>query len=95
MNENVPAGITAIYVYDGRVLAHASDFHRGAPGGFTQAEAQTHRAKSRLAVEVVRALSSPALYENLDAYDCERLMQKMKGKVHVLSIGQSPAGEES
>lgn len=85
-----PAGVTAVYVYDGRVIAHASDFARDRPGGFDVIEAQTYRAKQRLAFEVVKALASPALYENLDAYDCEKIMGKMKGKVQVLEVGYSP-----
>lgn len=83
----IPAGVTAVYVYDGRVIAHASDFDRSRPGGFTVLEAQTHRVEQRLALEVVRALASPALHENLDAYECERIMHKMKGKSYVLPVG--------
>lgn len=83
----IPSGVTAIYVYDGRVIAHASDFQRSRPGGFTVLEAQTHRAEQRLAVEVVRGLSSPALYENLDAYACEQIVQKMKGHIYVVPVG--------
>ena len=78
-----------MYVYDGRVIAHASDFARDRPGGFDVIEAQTYRAKQRLAIEVVRALSSPALYENLDAYHCEQILQRMKGKMQVLEVGYS------
>lgn len=83
----VPAGVTAVYVYDGRVIAHASDFDRSRPGGFTVLEAQTHRAEQALAVAVVRTLASPALHENLDAYDCEQIVRKMKGKSYVLPVG--------
>lgn len=81
-------GITAVYVYDGRVIAHASDFARDRPGGFTVLEAQTHRVNQRLAVEVVRALASNALHENLDWYDCERIVAKMKGKSFLIQVTQ-------
>jgi len=83
----VPAGVTAVYVYDGRVIAHASDFSPDRPGGCTVLEGQTYRAKQRLAFAVVKALSSPTLYENMDAYDCERIMGKIGGKCYVLPVG--------
>lgn len=87
MDENNSiAGVTAVYVYDGRVIAHASDFSRGRPGGFTVLEAQTHRAEQALAFAVVRALASQALHENLDAYECERIVAKMKGKSYIIPV---------
>ena len=89
----IPDGVTAVYVYDGRVIAHASDFKPDRPGGFTTFEAQSHRAKSELAWEVVRALASPALWENLTTYDCEQIVNKMKGKIHVLPIDSNAVSE--
>jgi hypothetical protein len=83
----IPAGVTAVYVYDGHVIAYASDFDRGQPCGFTLLQAQTHRVEQRLAFEVVRALSSRPLYESLDAYACEQIVRKMKGKSYVLPVG--------
>ena len=80
-------GVTTVYVYDGRVIAHESDFARDCPGGFTLLEAQTRRARAALARGVVQALASPALYENLDTYDFEQILRKMKGQVQVLPVG--------
>lgn len=89
------AGVTAVYVYDGRVIAHASDFNRSRPGGFTVLEAQTHRVEQSLAFAVVRTLASPALHENLDAYECEKIMRKMKGKVYIIPVPHpDSAGEQ-
>lgn len=90
----VPPGVTAVYVYDGRVIAHASDFDRDRPGGFTVLEAQTHRVEQRLAIEVIHALASPALYENLDAYACEQIVRKMKGKSYVLPVGHDDSSDD-
>jgi len=87
-----PPGVTALYVHDGRVIAHVSDFHPSAPGGFTLLEAQTSRAKRNLAIELVRALSSPHLAEALDEFDCAGIMRKMKGTVLVLQHGHSAGG---
>lgn len=86
MDEKLIAGVTAVYVYDGRVIAHASDFNRSRPGGFTVLEAQTHRVEQALASAVVRALASEALHENLDAYECERIIAKMKGKSYIIPV---------
>ena len=92
-DEKVPTGVSAIFVAEGRVIAHVTDFSQSRPGGFTVREAQESRAKSRLGFAVVRELASPLLYSGLDEYDCERIMNKIKGgKVHVLPIGSS-AGE--
>lgn len=95
MNKNDPSGVTVVYIYDGRVIAHASDFAPDCPGGFTTSEAQTYRAKRALALAVVRALSSPTLYENLDSYACEQIVNKMKGHMHVIGIGTAePASDQ-
>lgn len=82
-----PSGVTAIYLYDGRVIASASDFAPDRPGGFTVHEAQEYRARSALNCAVVRALASPALHENLGAYECEQIVRKMKGSVRILRHG--------
>lgn len=84
-----PLGVMAVYVYDGRVIASASDFNRFTPGGCTMAEAQTYRVRNALAWEVVRALASPALYENLSAYDCQQIVQKMKGREQIIPISHA------
>jgi hypothetical protein len=87
MSDEVPTGVTAIFVVEGRVIAHATDFNRSRPGGFTVREAQESRAKAALGAAVVRELASPLLYSGLDRYDCERIMNSIKnGKVHVLAI---------
>lgn len=88
----IPQGITAVYVYDGRVIAGASDFKPDRPAGFTTLKAQKHRAEQELMREVVRALASPALYENLSPYDCEQIVRKMKGNVYFLPV--PPESEE-
>lgn len=83
-----PPGVAAIFVIDGRVIAHAACFNRSTPSGFTLAEAQEHRARGMLAWEVVKALASPALYSGLDTYGCERIVNSIKGgHVHVMQLG--------
>lgn len=86
------SGVTAIYVVEGRVIAHASDFNRSRPAGFTVQEAQEHRARERLACEVIKELSSPLLYNNMDAYTCEQILRKLPGSTFVLPVS-SPVSE--
>lgn len=95
-NDAIPSGVSAIFVADGRVIAHVADFNRSTPGGYTLREAQESRARMQLARAVVKELSSPLLYEHLDAYDCEQILRKIPGKVHVMAIGgtSSSAGDE-
>lgn len=90
MDENPSiTGVTAVYVYDGRVIAHANDFNRSRYGGFTLIESQTHRVEQALAFAVVRALASEALHENLDAYTCEQIVKKMKGKSYIIPVANA------
>jgi|SRR6185312_11083293 len=93
LTESAPKGVTAIYVHEGRVIAHVSDFHRDAPGGFTTREAQQYRARDALALAVVRALSSPLLGDHCDAYLAQQLLQRMPGKVHILPVGYGDGDE--
>ena len=87
----IPEGVTAVYVYDGRVIAAASDFKQDRPGGLTVFEVQKHRAESELCWEVVKALASPALWENLSAYDCEQIVRKMKGRAFLVAVDSDSA----
>jgi hypothetical protein len=87
----IPTGVAAAFVVEGRVIAHVTDFHRSTPGGFTLQEAQESRAKARLGAAVIRELCSSLLFDSLDQYDCERMMNKIRGgKVYVFSIGPAP-----
>lgn len=88
MSNETIAGVAAVFAVDGRVIAHVTDFNRSTPGGFTMQEAQEHRAKARLGAAVIREMASSLLCSALDDYDCERIMNKIKGgKVYVFPIG--------
>ena len=89
--EPIPPGMSALFIAEGRVIAHVADFARDTYGGFTLQESQEHRVRDRLAMAVVKELSSPLLYSNLSAYDCQRILEKISGKVHVLAIGGEAA----
>lgn len=92
----VPQGVTAVFIdTDGHVIASANCFDRSRPSGFTVTEAQIHRVRDRLAVEVVKQLASPRLYENLSAYDCQQIVGKMKGKAHIVIVGGEDNGRGS
>lgn len=94
--ETIPTGMSAIFVSDGDVIAHVTDFARDRYGGFTLQESQEHRVKDRLARAVVKALSSPLLADNMDNYTCQRILEKIPGKVHIMPIGgaHSATGDE-
>lgn len=89
-----PPGVVAVYISGNRVIAHAASFEPNKPGGFTVLEAQKQRAKQRLAVEVVKALASPTLYEGWATYDYERLMDKMAGAVKLIPIGHADDADD-
>ncbi len=86
-DEKIPPGVSAIFIADGRVIAHASDFNQSRPGGFTVQEAQEHRVRTRLAHAVIRELSSPLLANSIDSYLAEQILRAIPGKVHILPIG--------
>lgn len=63
---------------DGRVIAHAADFERGSPAGFSVREAQESRCKRQLSIEVVRVLASPLLSEAVDYYIADQIVARMR-----------------
>ena len=85
-------GIVAIYTdKGGRVIASASDFELSAPGGFTLAEGQEHRANICLCRAVIDAYCSSVIGAALDSYDCERIVHKLGGTVTVIPVGHKNA----
>jgi hypothetical protein len=92
MSDPIPTGMSAIFVAEGRVIAHVTDFNRSTYGGFTLAESQESRVRDKLAAAVVKELSSPLLHDNMDSYECKRILEKIPGKVHVLPIGGADNG---
>jgi len=76
--KEVPCGVVAILIgKDGRCIASASDFNQSGYGGFSLYDSQKMRAKRALAYEAMRALSSPAIYDVVDTYDYEKIMDAM------------------
>lgn len=62
------AGCVLVFTDEhGHIVAHAADFERSAPGGFTLLEGQRHRARRALAFAVCNAYASPMLVRGLDA----------------------------
>jgi hypothetical protein len=76
---------------DGRVIASVIDCDLNRPGGFTVEEAQTQRARLKLANETVRTLCSDDVAAVLQGYGAEKLMDSLvhqKGyRVTVLPVG--------
>lgn len=93
--EEIPQGIVAILqTKEGVVIVTATDFHTGTPGGFSQKEAQTIRAKDRLALKAVDGLSSPLLSGAIDKYAATQILSKMCDngcRVVVVPVGYNEA----
>lgn len=86
-SEMVPPGVIAVFVHEGRVVAHAADFNRSIAGGHTLQDAQKSRVRISIAQAVVRECCSGLVADNLDSYECERILQKLPGKTHLIPIG--------
>lgn len=88
------AGVVLVFLDEaGRAIAHAADFHRDRPGGYSLEEAQRLRAKRALGVAVCRAYASDQLVRAIEGYDCERILQNLVNKfgcrIHQISIGHN------
>ena len=78
MEQKTPPGIVAILIdKNGKQISNATDFQTGFPAGFTQREMQECRARSYLAINVIKALSSPFLSDAIPQYEAEQIMQNM------------------
>ena len=86
-----PVGVVAIFIKDGRVIAHAADFNLSVCGGYSLKDSQIGRAKASLARNVVREYCSQIVSDNLNSYDCEQLVAKLKGITKYIYVGH---GEE-
>jgi hypothetical protein len=81
-------GCVGIYTDpEGRVIASVSDFERQGFGGFTLYRSQEIRCKRMLAHAVIAAYCSNVIASALDAYDSERLVEKLKGKMTFVPVG--------
>ena len=85
--EQMPPGVVAVFISDGRVVAHAAEFNRSTYGGFTLRESQEVRARASLAHAVVRECCSRLISDNLGTYECEQLLARLPGKTHLIQIG--------
>jgi hypothetical protein len=76
--EQTPKGVVAVLVGpDGRELANAADFSRGAPAGFSPLQYQESQARRALALAAVAGLSSPEMAGAVDTYLAEQIMRAM------------------
>lgn len=82
-----PQGIVAVYVHEGRVIAHVADFLPDRYGGYTKRESQEHRVNDAIGVAVVKACGSYLLGEHIDRYTAGLVLQRLPGKVVVIPIG--------
>jgi hypothetical protein len=94
-----PVGVVLVFIDErGHAIAHAADFERQAPGGFSLLEGQRHRARRMLAMAVCNAYASPMLVRGLDAYDCDRIMERLCRvhgcRVHEVAIGHNDGAEK-
>ena len=72
------AGVVLVFIDEkGHAIAHAADFDRSGYGGYTLADSQSVRARRQLAINVVNAYASTQLARAVDAYDAERMVQRL------------------
>ena len=73
-----PKGVVSLFIGpDGRVVAHAADFHPDRPGGYTEQEAQQHRAREALHRNVLRAMCNWDLADAMSAYTCDGIIRDL------------------
>ena len=86
--QTTPKGIVAVWTDDGgRTTVSVSDFDLSGYGGFTLQRSQEIRAKRSLQIEIVKRYCSPAVSDVLESYDCERIVDKMKGVMSFIPVG--------
>lgn len=89
-SEPTPPGCVGIYTDDeGRVVASVSDFDRSSYGGFTLYEGQKIRVQKHLAMAVINAYCSHVIARALDAYHCEEIVRRLKGKMTFIPVGHA------
>lgn len=87
-----PKGLIAVFTDEtGHVIASATDFKPGRPGGFKMIEAQRGRVNQSLAYKVVEAYASPALTRAIDQYQREQILRKLQVE-HKCSVKLIPVG---
>lgn len=95
--EQTPKGVVAVLVGpDGRELANAADFSRGAPAGFSSLQYQDALARRALALNAVARLSSSTMAGAVDMYLAEQIMHAMCNKgcrVMTLPVGHDKGAE--
>lgn len=78
--ETQAKGVIAILTDpDGRVVGHAADFSADGYGGFSLQQAQSYRARRRLALNVVRDGCAHYIAKAMDGYDCDGVVQRLVG----------------
>ncbi len=77
MSTKLQGVVIALVGPDGRHIAHATCFERGAPAGFNMREAQESRARRALGGEVMHALASPLLADAISHYHAEQIVSAM------------------
>jgi hypothetical protein len=71
---DTPKGVMHVFVSDGRVVAHAADFHPDRPGGYTTRDAQRVRSRQWLNKKVLDAYCSTIIGDSLDSYQAEQVV---------------------
>lgn len=87
-----PKGVVLVFIdEEGREIASVSDFNRTGYGGWSLRDAQNLRARRALAMKVCNAYSSSQLVRAIDAYDAERIIDRLV-KDHACKIATVVVG---
>ena len=91
---STPRGVVAVFTdKHGRVIASVSDFEPSGYGGCSLRQSQETRAKTQLAIEVIRGYCADPVCEVLRNYDCQQIMRDMVNKGAQVTI--IPVGHEA
>jgi hypothetical protein len=89
------AGVVAIFTNEhGQVIVTATDFEPDRPGGCKLREAQTWRAKDRIAMAVVAAYAAPDMARAIPYFDAKQIVDRLV-RDHGCKITIIPIGHES
>jgi len=87
-------GVVLVFLDErGHAIAHAADFDKSKPAGFSLREAQRRRAERSLAFAVCAAYASPMLVRGMDWMDCERVLGRLCQQ-HGCTVQEVAVGHE-
>ena len=83
----------------GSVVGIGADFDRGGAAGFSTEDNQRRRALAFAEMDFVRKQASDLIVRGMDAYECSRLVDRLRDrklvKIEYEAVGEEDAKEET